>query len=222
MTSEIHLSLFLPTYLRRLPSLHHCLVTVILMGSLFTRGSCQDDAPSPSVIIDPLRLAVEVNTSVEIRCNFTMLPSNYHVVNTTWYNSDLIDIQSLNSTRFTLSIPDASMQDVVLNIQDSVEKDSGTYTCVVVVAEGPPGKNSPSQNVTPVSGGDSVPRDMSPGAYNGTFIYVVYVMPTYVREGLIILGVNLALAIVFGGCLIRSILADKKRLTKYGRVASSG
>jgi len=219
MMRELTSSCFLQKFSTSVPSLHRFFLTVIFLGTLFTGVWCNDPT-EPTVVLDPPRLAVEVNNSVEVRCNLTSLPGNFYVVSTTWYNEDEVDISSLNSSRLNVTTANDSTSDVILLIFDAEETDSGEYKCAVTIAEGSPLKKV--QDVTPLTNDTVVQVEATPGTYNGTFTCVVYVMPTYLKEGMIILGINIFLAIIFLGCLARSILADKRRLAKYGRVASSG
>ena len=91
--------------------------------------------------------------------------------------------------------------DGVLTLTDHVEvEDSGNYTCVVIY-------DDYDVNVT-----------LTGQSQNNTIVINIYVMPTYFKEGMIVLGINVGLAIIFFACFINSAIADKKRLKEYGKI----
>lgn len=55
----------------------------------------------------------------------------------------------------------------------------------------------------------------TPEIYNATADLNVYVMPTYFTEGMIILGINLGLLLVFLICLAQSLVSERKRMQGY-------
>jgi hypothetical protein len=55
---------------------------------------------------------------------------------------------------------------------------------------------------------------------NTTMPLTVYIMPTYVMEGMIILGVNLALLVILLGCFLQSYVHEKQQIEKYGAIAT--
>ncbi len=79
----------------------------------------------------------------------------------------------------------------VLTITDAQETDSGTYTC---------------------SGGGSLEATADIG---------IYVMPDYFTEGMIILGINAVLIVIFFSCLIHSTIQNKRAREKYNKVRTS-
>ncbi len=79
----------------------------------------------------------------------------------------------------------------VLTISAAAVADSGTYTCSV--------KES----------------------FNATAEITVYIMPDYFTEGMIILGINTFLLVVFLSCLLHSTLKDRRSRAKYTTVTSS-
>ena len=79
----------------------------------------------------------------------------------------------------------------VLTITDTRENDSGTYTCSV-------GKT-----------------------LNASAVITIYDMPDYFTEGMIILGINAVLLLVFFGCLAHSTIQNKGAKAHYDKVTSS-
>ena len=76
--------------------------------------------------------------------------------------------------------------DGTLNIESAQLNDSGTYQCGV-------------SNINT----------------NFTMPLQVYVMPNYLVEGMIILGINIALLVILIGCFLQSYLHEKQQTKKY-------
>ena len=79
----------------------------------------------------------------------------------------------------------------ILTITDTKENDSGRYVCSV-------GKT-----------------------LNASADITIYDMPDYFTEGMIILGINAVLLLVFLGCLVHSTIQNKRAKAQYDSVTSS-
>jgi hypothetical protein len=165
-------------------------------------SSAQGELEVPTVSIEPFRLSLATGEFRHVTCSASGLGAG-NVTSIVWLDGSETDIRDVNSSRVAYD----DVTPGIMVLRDAQLSDAGTYTCVVTV------------NQTAGAAVDSASMDAV--TYNATFVYNVYVMPSYFTEGMIILGVNLFLAAVFGACLIRSMVADKSRLVKYGKVASS-
>jgi len=158
-----------------------------------------DDTDPRTQVIDPYRLSLEIGDSAFVNCSMddtTLQPAD-NITSIIWYGGDMTDLRNQNLTGRGYNLGDV---DGSVVFTDASIDDSQTFYCVITI----------QIEATEYS-------NETVGIYNSTFVYKVYEMPTYLKEGLIILGVNIVLLIVFVACLARSMVADKKRLQKYAK-----
>ena len=84
-----------------------------------------------------------------------------------------------------------SVTNGTLTIKDLKEHDSGTYVCSV---------------------GQAV---------NASAVITAYIMPNYVTEGMIILGINGILLVIFFSCLAQSTIQNRRARAHYDKVTAS-
>lgn len=216
--------------------------TIIAVGAIFilcaSSASCQDSEESPPVTIEPFRLTIEVGNDASFACHH-LLPDN--ITHVSWFYPDNVTevAPESNSTRIYV---DTESQ---LHIRNAQENDTGLYLCKVTVVDSIstdptvtfsttlrgdttvthlPISNSTDAGVTDASNNVTVagkipdPRPVeteTPETFNATVALNVYVMPTYFTEGMIILGINLGLLLVFLICLTQSLISERKRMQTY-------
>lgn len=172
----------------------------------------------PTVTIEPFRWTMEVGESTTLECTFSGAYTN----STTWFYPDNVtEVSSeFNSSRIWAD------DEGVLHVTDGQVNDTGSYLCVVTVDTDVVAATTESpttdENRTDIS--EKGGRNVSAAAafydaesYNATVYLHVYVMPTYFTEGMIILGINVGLLLVFLAFLAQSMASERKRMKLYGR-----
>lgn len=207
-------------------------VTSVLLSVLV---SCDDSDVKP-LTIDPFRWTTEVGTEAVFSCTFYD-PSTPVILS--WFYPDNVTevMRELNaSSRVYVDI------DFNLHVTDVRENDTGLYLCsVTVVSNSTLPDEIPLSSTTMVMVGENVSDftktsilvstevavNTSEGEvlghsaaeslllYNETVYLKVYTMPSYFTEGMIILGINLGLLLIFVICLVQSFVAEKKRVQLY-------
>jgi hypothetical protein len=171
----------------------------VIVSTLASCAAAEDGAPAPT--IKPRRLTVEVgSTDLAVSCQFEdstdRPPAGHRYL---WVDSQSNPLDNTSSV-FPRIAYNATTGE--LTLRDASENDTGEYTCYVL------------DYVNCTYSGDA--NDLK-SCINSTFAYKVYVMPDYTNDGIIIGAINGALLLVFVACLIRSAVADRKRLRKYGQ-----
>lgn len=189
--------------------------------------SCDESEFKP-LTIAPFRLTTEVGTEAVFSCTF--YDSSEYVTLSWFYPDNVTEVtRELNaSSRVYVDIG------FNLHVTDVRENDTGLYLCSVKVG----GSNDtiPDEitlsSTTMVMVGENVSdftkasilvstevavnmSEVDVLVYNETVYLKVYTMPSYFIEGMIILGINLGLLLIFGICLVQSFVSEKKRVQLY-------
>jgi len=216
----------------------------IAVGVLFilcvSSISCQDSEEGPSLSIEPFRLTIEVGNDAVFHCIFTHTDNLTQI---SWFypgNGTEVEPES-NTTRIyvdgeSLHIKNAQENDAGLYLCRATVGNSISTAPVVtfsttmhgdVTVTQLPVTNSTDGRLTfatdapsnatfaeEIPGPRQVETEMPP-TYNATVDVKVYVMPTYFTEGMIILGINLGLLLIFLICLTQSLVSERKRMQTY-------
>lgn len=195
--------------------------------------SCDDSKP---LTIDPFRWTTEVGTEAVFSCKFH--DSSASVILSWFYPDNVTEVRrELNASSRVYVDTDFN-----LHVTDVRENDTGLYLCsVTVVSNSTLPDEIPLSSTTMVMVGETVSGftktsilvstevavNTSEGevlghsaadsllVYNETVYLKVYTMPSYFTEGMIILGINLGLLLIFVICLVQSFVAEKKRVQLY-------
>lgn len=206
------------------------------VGVLFilcaTSISCQDEEDKPPLSIDPFRKTIEVGNDAVFQC-IPLAPNN--LTRIAWFFPDNVtEIGSeSNSSRIYVD------KDSQLHFRSAQENDTGIYLCKTIITNSLstvpvvssstmhgnitvtqlPASNSTGGHATvsteAASTATFTDQIETPESYNATVELKVYVMPTYFTEGMIILGINLGLLLVFLICLTQSLVSERKRMQAY-------
>lgn len=164
----------------------------VIIFSIFV-GIRSEDEPLPSVLISPPSLKIPTGETNSISCVYSG-PGN--VTSYTWYTPEE-KIVTNNDTA-----PIYASADGILYVTNSASvAQSGDFNCTATYSA-PSEASDPNSTWTTSTASATVP-------------VTIYAMPTYLKEGLIVLGVNLALAGAFATYSVKTMVEDRRRLEQY-------
>jgi len=172
---------------------HWSVSFVIVMFAALSPLAAADQI-SPTV--DPPRLFVEVGTeSNHISCTYLNQDDPQDIASAfLWVDRNQEPLNTSDSLRIFYNSKTGT-----LTLNEAQMNDTGDYTCLVLFDNGTCSQDDWSE------------------CPNATLFYNVYIMPDYTTDGIVIGVINGVLLIIFVLCLIRSVLADRRRLRKYGQ-----
>jgi len=162
--------------------------TVVTMTFILLLQSCCSRnlvTANDWVSLDKKRLTIEEGSTGEVTCS----PQNGQNGTVTWIDplDQIVSVDNRSRIYY-----DSGR----LTLSEANVTDSGEYVCAFNLAAGC--------------------RDEDDGRRcNATFHYVVYMMPDYFVDGMVVLAIDGFLIAVFVACFVQSVISKKRRQRKY-------